>query len=126
MYYAVPLANVNDVPDYEIRVARPENRESRPLARIPGGRIPSAGWTIHPVLSPDDKTIAVLLADGAGINIWALPASGGNLRQITDFGPRRTLIARRVSWSSDSRFVVAAVGESDADIVLLDALALGR
>ena len=71
--------------------------------------------------SPDGKSLALLLRDDTGnINIWSLPAQGGDLRQITDFGQRRTIIARRVSWSSDSRSLVAAVAEGDADIVLLE------
>ena len=59
------VTNVNQ-PDFEIRVARPENGPSRVLARIPGERIPAAAWTIHPLLSPDGKWVAVLLAEGAG------------------------------------------------------------
>jgi hypothetical protein len=43
-------------------------------------------------------------------------------RPITDFGDRRTFIARRVSWSSDGQSLLAAVGEGDADIVLLEGL----
>jgi hypothetical protein len=43
-------------------------------------------------------------------------------RQITDFGDRTTFIARRVSWSSDGRSILAAVGDGDSDIVLLDGL----
>ena len=46
--------------------------------------------------------------------------SGGDLRQVTDFGQRRTIIARRVSWSSDSRSVFAALAEGDSDIVLME------
>src|SRR5205807_2199224 len=78
LYYATPQANVNQ-PDFEIRVARPENGPSRVLARIPSERIPSAAWTIHPLLSPDGKWVALLLAEGAGTNIWAIPAAGGQL-----------------------------------------------
>ena len=44
------------------------------------------------------------------------------MRQITDFGRRAILIARTVSWSSDSRSVYAAVAEMDADIVLLEGI----
>jgi hypothetical protein len=55
-------------------------------------------------------------------NLWALPTIGGPLRQITDFGQRRTFICRRVSWSSDGKFIFASLGEGDADIVLLDGL----
>jgi hypothetical protein len=48
--------------------------------------------------------------------------ANGNLRPITDFGDKRTLIARRMSWSSDGKWVFAAVGEGDADIVQMDGL----
>jgi Tol biopolymer transport system component len=76
---------------------------------------------LQPVISPDGKSLALLLRDDAGnINVWSLPTQGGTLRQITDFGQRRTVIARRVSWSSDSRSIFAALAEGDADIVLLE------
>jgi hypothetical protein len=39
---------------------------------------------------------------------------------VTDFGDRPVFIARRVSWSADGRSIIAAIGEGDADIVLLD------
>jgi Tol biopolymer transport system component len=92
------------------------------LAKIPGLHVPVAhGWTVHPVVSPDGKSLALLLRDDSGnINIWSLPTQGGNLRQITDFGQRRTIIARRVSWSSDSRSIFAALAEGDSDIVLME------
>ena len=35
---------------------------------------------------------------------------------------RATFIAQRASWSSDGRFVFAAVGDGDADIVMLERL----
>jgi Tol biopolymer transport system component len=77
---------------------------------------------VHPVLSPDGKWLALPLTDGFATNIWALPTSGGPLRQLTDFGRRPTYIARRVSWSADGKAVFAAVGEGDADVVLLRGL----
>ncbi|HEV8131942.1 MAG TPA: protein kinase [Acidobacteriota bacterium] len=121
LYYVVPLANINGVSDMEIRVARPENGPSQLVARIPGRRIP--GWQlIHPVISPDGKWLALPLSDGPVTNIWALPTSGGPTRQLTDFGQRRTFIARRVSWSSDSKYIFAALGEGDSDVVLLEGL----
>ena len=42
--------------------------------------------------------------------------------QTADFGQKRTFIARRVSWSSDAKWVFAAVGEGDADIVMMEGL----
>ena len=44
----------------------------------------------------------------------------GELKRITDFGNRSTLIGRQVSWSGDGKFLFAALMETDADIVLLD------
>jgi len=70
---------------------------------------------------PRDR-FRLLTTDGFTTNIWALSATTGEWRQITDFGDRPTFIARRVSWSSDGRSIFAAVGEGDSDIVLLEGL----
>ena len=51
--------------------------------------------------------------------LLAAAAQAQVLRQITDFGQRPTMICRQVSWSSDSRYIFAALMETDADIVLL-------
>jgi Tol biopolymer transport system component len=122
LYYSSPQENLTGVTDYEIRMASPDNGPAHLLAKIPGSRIPVAhGWTANPVLSPDGKSLALLLRDDTGnINVWSLPTQGGGLRQVTDFGLRRTIIARRVSWSSDSRSIFAALAEGDADIVLME------
>jgi hypothetical protein len=62
------------------------------------------------------------LTDRFTTNIWALATRDGTWRQVTDFGDRATFIARRVSWSSDGRSILAAVGEGDADIVDFEGL----
>ena len=115
------LTNVNDSPDIEIYGARPEDGPAQLLARIPGSRVP-AWQQIHPVISPDGKWLALTLTDGGVTNLWALPTAGGPLRQLTDFGQRHTFIVRRVSWSTDSKFIFASLGEGNADVVLLDGL----
>ncbi len=121
LYYVIPLQNVNGMLDYEIRVARPEDGPSRLLTRIPGSKVPI--WQgLHPVISHDGNWLALPLNDNFGTNIWLLSTSDGKLRQATDFGARRTFIARRLSWSNDDRFLYAAVGEGDADVVLLGEL----
>jgi serine/threonine protein kinase len=122
LYYSSPQENLTGVTDYEIRMASPDNGPARLLAKIPGLRVPVAhGWTVHPIVSPDGKSLALLLRDDSGnINIWSLPTRGGNLRQITDFGQHRTIIARRVSWSSDSRSIFAALAEGDSNIVFME------
>jgi eukaryotic-like serine/threonine-protein kinase len=121
LYYVVPLQNLNGSLDYELRVARPENGTSTLLARISGERVPL--WQgLHPVISNDGKWLVLPLDDGLGTNIWVASTTDGKLRRITDFGQKRTFIARRISWSADGKWVFAAVGEGDADIVQMDGL----
>jgi eukaryotic-like serine/threonine-protein kinase len=125
IYFVVEKPTVTGGSDYEVRSATPENGPSRVIARISARRIPS--WQlVHPVISPDGKWLAMPLTDGLTTNLWALPTSGGEMRQITDFGQRPTFIARRVSWSVDGRHVFAALGEGDADVVLLRGLTAGK
>ena len=121
LYYAVERPLVDGTPEFEILAATPEDAPFRVLARIPGSRVPI--WQIvNPTLSPDGKWLAQALTDGVTTNIWALSTMTGEWRQITDFGGRATFIARRVSWSSDGRSILAAVAEGDSDIVLLEGL----
>jgi WD40 repeat protein len=121
LFFALNLPPLNGLSDMEILVANPEGGPAQKLARISGSRLSS--WLLmQPVLSPDAKWLGVLLTDGPTTNIWALPTAGGEMRRITDFGTQATLIARRVSWSSDGRFIFAAVGKGEADIVLLSNL----
>jgi hypothetical protein len=106
-------------PEIEIRAATPEDGPSRALARVPASQVPN--WQIvNPALSPDGEWLAMPLTDGDTTNIWAISTRTGAWRQVTDFGNRATFIARRVSWSANGRAILAAVGEGDADIVLLD------
>ncbi len=60
------------------------------------------------------------VTDGVTTDIWMLSTSTGTGRQITDFGERPISIAPRVSWSSDGRSILAAIGEGDADIVVFE------
>jgi Tol biopolymer transport system component len=121
LYYVVPLQNLNGSMDYELREARPESGPSRLLARFTGDRAPL--WQgFHPVISRDGKWLVMPLNDSLGTNIWIASTADGKMRQITDFGQRRTFIARRISWSADGKFVFAAVGEGDSDIVQMDGL----
>ena len=121
LYFAHELANVNGSSDIEILRANPENGPAQRMAHIPGSRVPP--WLMmQPVLSPDGKWLALPLTDGGSTNIWALPTVGGEMHRITDFGHEATLIARRVSWSSDGHSIYAAVGKGEADVVLLSKL----
>ncbi len=121
LYFTRFLGYVGGGTELEIDVASPENGPARLLARLPAWRVPF--WQMpQPVISPDGKWLAVMLKDGAATNLYAVPTDGGPLRQITDFKHESTVIARRVSWSADSRFLFAAVGRTDADIVMLEHL----
>ncbi len=121
LYYIVPLLNVNGIHDHEVRVARPDNGPSRPLARIAGSRVPH--WqNLQAIISHAGTWLALPLNDGVRTNLWLLSTTDGTLRRVTDFGQRRTFIARRVSWSSDDRYVFAAVGDGDADIIQLEGI----
>jgi eukaryotic-like serine/threonine-protein kinase len=121
LYYVVPLQNLNGSLDYELRVARPESGPSILLARISGERVPL--WQgLHPVISRDGKWLVMPLDGSLGTDIWVASTADGKLTRITDFGQKRTFIARRISWSSDGQWVFAAVGEGDADIVQMDGL----
>jgi eukaryotic-like serine/threonine-protein kinase len=118
LYWLVELLAGSGLADYEIRTASPEDGPARTLAHIPAIRVPI--WLmIQPVISPDGKWLALPLVDNGTSNIWAVSTTDGTFRQLTDFGRRATFIARRLSWSSDSRFVFAALGEGEADVVLL-------
>jgi TolB protein len=121
LYYTFERPLVDGTPEFEIRAASPEDGPFRVVARIPASRVPL--WQIvNPALSPDGKWLAQALTDGLTTNIWTLSTSTGEWRQITDFGGRATFIARRVSWSSDGGSIFAAVGEGDADIVMLEGI----
>jgi Tol biopolymer transport system component len=121
LYYMVERALLDGRPEFEIHAATPEDGPSRALARVPVSRVPS--WQIvNPALSPNGEWLAMPLTVSFTTNIWVLSTRTGAYRQVTDFGERPTFIARRVSWSSDGRSILAAVAEGDADVVLLNGL----
>ncbi len=125
LYFVNLLIKSNGIVDHEIGRARPENGPSEVLARVTGSRVPVGRRFLHPVLSPDGKWLTMPLTDGTTSNIWVLPTDGGPMRPLTDFGDRSVVIARRVSWSPDSKYLYAAVADTDADIVLFDGLLRG-
>ena len=119
LYFVVDRTLADGMPGFEIHAASPDDAPSRVLARIAPRRAPQ--WQIvNPSLSPDGQWLAMPLTDGVTTNIWRLSTRSGEWRRITDFGERPTFIARRVSWSVDGKSVLAAVGEGDADIVMLE------
>jgi eukaryotic-like serine/threonine-protein kinase len=123
LYYLVNLGARNGAVDVEIRAARPDNAPGRVVARLPSLGLLASTGVMQPVISPDGKYLAMLLPEGDTTNIWVQPTGGGELRRVTDFGHEATFIARRVSWSSDGKYIFAAVGKGEADIVWLSRLA---
>ena len=126
VYYLVERALMDGRPEFEIRAAPLGNGPARVIKTIDAARVASWQVPFNPALSPDGKWLAMPLTDGLTTNIWALSTEDGRWQQVTDFGTRAIFIARRVTWSADSRSVIAAIGEGDADIVLLDGLIRGR
>jgi serine/threonine protein kinase/sugar lactone lactonase YvrE len=108
--------------DWTICRASPDDGPAEAIGRIRASRVPVSSAFVHCSLSPDGKWLAVPLIDGATTNIWALPSSGGPMRQLTDFDGRPTLIARQVCWSPDGQYLYAAVADVGADVVMYDGL----
>ena len=103
---------------WRIRRAKPENGDAQTLATISGARIPTEELNIHPILSPDGRWLVQPMLDGGTTNLWLIDTRDGTMKPATAFD-RPVVIARRVSWSRDSRHIYAAVAETDADVVLL-------
>src|SRR4051812_1704656 len=121
LYYIVQQPVMSGVPDYEVRVAKPEDAPSTLLLKIAGQRLPT--WQgLVPEVSHNGKWLVFPLNDEYGTNLWLFSTSDHKLHRAVDFSPRRTFIARRVAWSPDDRFIYAAVGEGDADVVSLQGL----
>ena len=125
VYYMVEKALVDGRPEFEIRAAPTGAGSARVVKTIDASRVASWQVPFNPALSPDGRWLAMPLLDGFTSNIWALSTDDGEWRQVTNFGDRAIFIARRVSWSADGRSIIAAVGEGDADVVLLDGLIKG-
>ena len=108
----------------EICRASPEGAPADVMVRIASTRIPGSPGPVvgFLALSPDGQWLATALIDGATTNLWALPAAGGELRALTDFGDRPILISRSAAWSTDSRSMYAAMAILQTDIVLIDGL----
>jgi Tol biopolymer transport system component len=89
-----------------------------PLVTNLKARIPV--WPHQYDLSSDDRWLAAPLKDHGTTNLWIISTEDGSLRQVTDFQQRSTTIGRQVSWSTDNKYIFAALVETDADIVLLE------
>jgi serine/threonine protein kinase len=121
VYYVVDRALLDGRREFDLRAGPVGAGESHLVTTLPIAQTPD--WqVINPVLSPDGLLLAVPLTDGFTTNIWTISTDGQRKGRITDFGDRAIFISRRVAWSIDGKSIFAAVGEGDADIVLLDGL----
>jgi Tol biopolymer transport system component len=122
LYLVVERALTDGKPEIEIHAAPVGDGAARVIASINASRIAWSQGPFNPSLSPDGAWLAMPLTDGFTTDIWALSTLDGHWQKVTNFENRATFIPRRVSWSSDGRSIIAAVGEADADVVLLDGL----
>ena len=122
VFAVVERALMDGRPEFEIHALPLAGGAPRVIAAIDASRVALSNGPFNPSLSPDGRWLAMPLLDGFTANIWALATDDGRWRQVTNFGDRAVFIARRVSWSSDGGSILAAIGEGDADVVLLDGL----
>lgn len=121
-YAVVERALTDGRPEIEIYALPLAGGAARLLKTINASQVALSHGPFNPALSPDGRWLAMPLVDGFTNNIWGLSTDDGRLYQVTNFGDRAVFIARRVSWSSDGQSILAAIGEGDADVVLLDGL----
>jgi hypothetical protein len=109
----------------EILKATPLNGVGQTLATVVGARVPVNVGMLTGVLSNDGSRFALPLMDGQTGNVWIMSTDNGSMSKLTDFGDRAVMIARRVAWSPDDRFVFAVIGDMDADVLLIRGLWTG-
>jgi hypothetical protein len=68
------------------------------------------------VISRDGKWLPFPLEDSNGTDLWIASAADEKLRPIADFGQKRIVIAQRVSWFSDRKYLFTGVGERDPEM----------
>jgi|RhiMethySRZTD1v2_1073278.scaffolds.fasta_scaffold03992_7 eukaryotic-like serine/threonine-protein kinase len=122
LFFVKYVEGVNGVAGTEVLKATPPEGPAVVLEAISSTRVPVSVRQLVGTLSSTNAMLAFPLIDGQTANVWALPASGGPMRRLTDYGNRSVLIARRVAWSSDDRFIYAAVADVNSDVVALDHL----
>ena len=125
VYAVLERALMDGRPEFEIQALPLDGGSPRVIRTIDASQVALSNGPFNPALSPDGRWLAMPLTDGFTTNIWALSTEDGRFQQVTNFGDRAVFIARRVSWSADGRSILAAIGEGDADIVLLDGLLQG-
>jgi eukaryotic-like serine/threonine-protein kinase len=126
VYYMVDRGLVDGRAEFEILAASIGPGPARRVAPIPGSSVPISWQVINPALSPDGKWLAIPLTDGFTTNVWAISTEDGRKKQVTAFHDRVLYMVRRLAWSVDGKSILAAVGEGDSDIVVLDGLFQGR
>ena len=122
VYAVVERALTDGRPEIEIHALPLAGGAARLVKTFNASQVALSYGPFNPALSPDGRWLAMPLIDGFTSNIWVLSTDDGRLHQVTNFGDRAVFIARRVSWSSDGRSILAAIGEGDADVVLLEGL----
>jgi serine/threonine protein kinase len=108
--------------EWDLCRAAPEDGAAEPIGTICGARLPLSPWFVQGVLSPDERWIALPLIDNATTNLYAVSTSGGEMRQVTDFGDRPVQITRSASWTPDGNALYVALAPAATDVILYDDL----
>ena len=122
LYFVVEHPLMDGRPEIEIQAVPLAGGPARVIKTLHASQVALSQGPFNPALSPDGRWLAMPLTDGFTANLWALSTEDGRWQQVTNFGDRAVFIVRRVSWSADGRSILAAIGEGDSDIVLLDGL----
>ncbi len=71
-------------------------------------------WDYQPRWSPDGQEILFTSDRGGGVNLWILPANGGEPEALTDAGEKDT---NSGAWSPDGQWIVAKRRLTDASSI---------
>ena len=66
--------------------------------------------------TPDEKALAYVVNERGISNLWAMPLTGGEPRQITDF---KSDLIFDFAWSRDGKQLALSRGQTNRDVVLL-------
>jgi len=122
LYFAERVPRQPGTWDWAIQRATPDDAPATTICEVSSERIPHSSMFVHTRPSPDGTRLALPMLDGPTTNVWMIPVDGTPMYAATDFSAEPVLIVRRIDWSPDSKFVVAALAQRNADIIVLDGL----
>jgi Tol biopolymer transport system component len=104
-----------DVEKVTLAVLNSQTLQSTMSFPIPAtGQLPDNQWRVH--WKPDGSAVTYFLQQGATVNVWSQPVSGGPPQQITHFPDRVIAFA----WSRDGKYLAYTRATTSRDVVLLN------